>query len=247
MNRTTRSNSVSDGDVLTKSGFEAIMARLEKKIDSQKNDFNDTVDRAIEKLTANFDKSIGYTNRRVNKIEATLDDNDRISRLKEIVINGIPVVANENLLQIFEKIAVVIGFNRQCCYIVDIIFRLGKSKTSARPSQINFAPILVRFTTQLLKNEFLQLYFKHRNVTLVHIGFNDCEDRVYVNHNLTKSTSILHKAALKLKKSGKILNIRIKSGFVFVIWHGTTTPVRITTLNELQIDNSPNLETHSAI
>lgn len=211
------------------------MARLEKKFDDQKNEFNNALGGVVEKLNSNFCDKINSVNQRMDDIESTLDDNIRMSRLKEVVISGIPVLSNENLLQIFDKISSLIGFDRQCCYAVDNIFRLGKYKLTLRPPLINAAPILVRFSTQLLKNEFLQLYFKHRNLKLTGIGFNgSADDRVYINHNLSKTCNMIHKAALKLKKSGKIIKIQIKSGFIFVAWHGSSSLTKITTLGDLE-------------
>lgn len=241
MSRSSRSNSQSSSDdVLTKSALEAFMARLERKFDDQKKEFNDALNSAVDKLNSNFCDKINSVNQRMDDIQYALDDNNRILRFKEVIINGIPVLSNENPMQIFDKISSSIGFNRQCCYAVDNIFRLGKSKQSIRPPLINAAPILVRFSTQLLKNEFIQLYFKHGNLNLMDIGFSNCSDgdRVFINHNLSKTCNEIHKAARKLKKCGKINKIQIKSGFVFVVWHGASSLVRITTIEELQTGTS---------
>lgn len=214
------------------------MARLEKKLDTQKTELADTVNKAVEKLGASLNNKIGCVNQRVNEIQTTLDDNMRVLRLKEIIISGIPVASNENLVQVFDSISMAIGFDRQCCYTVDNIFRMGNNKHNNHPSRINAPPILVRFTSLLLKNEFLQLYFKHRNLNLTHIGFNGSTDRVYINQNLTKTINLIYKAALKLKKSGSIAKIAIKSGQVLIIRNGSDSLVRVNSMEDLQFENS---------
>lgn len=69
--------------------------------------------------------------------------------------------------------------------------------------------VLVRFSNVFVRNDLMELYFKHKNLCLNNIMDTDVTSRVYINNNLP---TLIHKSIMhcrKLKATNRIVNFKI--------------------------------------
>lgn len=90
-----------------------------KKLYERVNAIETNVSKQISELKADFDSC-------VNRLNNTEDDLIRISKLNELKINGIAYTANENLVEIFNSIAKLIGYDTSNGINMPEIFRMQK-------------------------------------------------------------------------------------------------------------------------
>lgn len=154
---------------------------------------------------------------RVQKAEHTLAIHDfDITSLNEaessghsLTINGIPKRDGESLNEIYNNIASKIGIAQAPRAH---LFRLNVK--SPAPT------IVVRFDSQMAKNEFKFNFLKVAKTLFVHKlpGFNDSPagSRVYIQDLMSKATYTLHKAAVKFKNEKKLSSVIIEQSKIFV-------------------------------
>lgn len=220
-----RSNSVSSNDNLPKNDFNAAFSKLEKKIDNLTANLDKTIEAAVGKVIGNLASATSAVVERVSYVEKKVDTIDHSIRAKEIMISGIPYSNNENVLDLFGKISMHIGYKYEIIYSVDKIRRLAARATNSKNS-VSCPFIVVCFSTLLLKNEFMKLYFAAKNLNISILGFSN-SNRIYINHSLAKSTLELFLMAKKLKKSGVINSFFVRSAFVYILRNGENKPVKV--------------------
>ncbi|KAJ6647970.1 hypothetical protein Bhyg_03195 [Pseudolycoriella hygida] len=178
---------------------------------------------AYEAKLDSINKDVSNQTERVNKIENDIENNNRMSRLNDVIIRGVP--ANQtDLLKMFVSIAKAIKFNHSKYDCVNNIFRIRGNK--------NTSPIIIQFTTSIYKREFMSSYFKFGQLKLSDIG---CESnsRIYVSDNLTKHNSDIHHKALQLIKDKRLSKVTTRSGFIFVQQLNSDDIVKVSDLEGL--------------
>lgn len=231
MNRQTRSNSVTsipDED----SKLDKLFRKLDMKLDNVSSKLRDELTTCIGDAVNHLEKTITanqkQVNTRIDHLEQHVRDFERINRLKDVIIRGVPYHPPENLWATFGKIANEVRFNFDMNYSVDTVFRLGTSAASSNTS----AAILVKFATQKLKHEFMAVYFAHNNLRLNKIGY-ESDNRIYISDNLSKSNNTILKRAIELKKTGAIEKVATKFGHVLVKWKESNILVKILDIDQL--------------
>lgn len=188
--------------------FTNIAAKIDKNIADLSNRLND--------ISGELDMVKKVTSVRLNKLEA--DNNNlhieinRINKLCEILICGVPCIQGEIISTIFDKIATCIGFiqkNSICHYA-----RIKTPGTSPKKQPL----ILVTFNNKFSKKLFFQQYLafiKMQPLKLTNIDI-DSDNPIYINENLTKHHLKLLLIAKQLKKCGKIHNVVTVEGNVCI-------------------------------
>lgn len=183
-----------------------------------------TLDNKVEGVI----KDLQVQTERVGVVESSIEDNNRSKRLNDIVLRGIPVYQNEQLLKMFESISKAIKYEHPIHACINNIFRIGKRNINTGSA----SPIIVQFTTLLYKREFMSQYFKHGDLKLSDIGGNT-SNRIYASDNLTKHNGVIHHRALQLVKTKQLQKVQIRSGLVFITYPGVSNSIKVNNIEEL--------------
>lgn len=143
---------------------------------------------------------------------------ERDSLLLDLIVTGIPLHRNENVSLLADRMCDIFGFNKgwnglSGCY------RLAKSrKTTNPPNGSNpkaSPPIISKFWTFNLKQEFFIRYLAKKSLNLSDIGFQTAA-RVYINESLTSTNQRILSKCRQLQKNKMIHQCRTYKGQVFV-------------------------------
>lgn len=126
--------------------------------------------------------------------------NDQWVRRSNILINGIPQKANENLVEILKKLAAISGFSLNVDTDIDFVTRVAVGKES---DQKKPRPIVVKMQARFKKDEFMAATRKLKNLTARDLGFPGTDQRIYVNDHLSPYNRFLfQQAKIKAKEKG---------------------------------------------
>lgn len=213
------------------------LSKLDSKIDKVGSEVKTNLDKQTVKLRQEFQKHlsefddkllnvINEQSAKISVLETVNENNERLTKLNDVIIKGVPTANNEKLFEVFDKISKVIKFGQSKFMSLNNIFRL-RPTSEGRPS-----PILLQFTTQLLKREFMSKYFAHGSLKLSDIGFSS-DARIYACDNLTKRNNAILQAALTLVAKKQITKARTRAGYVYVQFLNATDFVWIKDADEL--------------
>lgn len=196
-----------------KTELKADLACLRKEID-------DKLASVVNKTATEFSN----LTMRQDLLEARVERLDRLSFSSDLLLNGIPCIENENLLDMYNSICTTIGF-RAKDYTLLSIFRLKKAHQNPT--------IILKFISPQAKNEFYFCYLKFRKLSLIHLGF-ETDLRIYVTESLTPVNSEHFKFALELRKKGFIHKVYTYNCYVFVKKSPEADPIKISNMQQLQ-------------
>lgn len=207
---------------------------MDKKI----GDISTSLEAKISELSAD----LKYCSNRVEDAES---DFDRIRLLNEIKIIGIEPAANEQLDEIFAKIANFFAFDLSIPTNIPIVKRL-QLRDRKNGTVTNSKVIIAKFIAPHVKEAFYSLYLKKvlnkQMLNTSHIGIQQNEHkRVIIGENLTKTNANLFTGAQKLKRDGKIAQVYTNEGLVYVKVRKGDRASKIRDMGELayMIQNPP--------
>lgn len=148
-----------------------------------------------------------------DELARVMENNERLSKLNDVILRGIPTNTNEALVTIFDQISLAIGFGAKSS-AVNNIFRFGNESATNRNM-----PIIVKFLTTISQQLFMSNYFAHAKLNLREIGC-ESDNRIYASHNLTKFNFEIQQLAVKMLKEQRITKIHTRagaSGFVKIL------------------------------
>lgn len=211
--------------------FRSLENKLSLQTEAWKSEINNTLAKHLLD-TENKYKTLAV---KVSSVNAMVDDKfeevDRQNRLCEILLRGIPMNEKENLTLLFEKMSTVLKFQHEKMYALHSIFRF-RSKIHTNDEQLRAPPILIKFSTPIIKREFFNLFLKQKDLNLSHLGFNS-SNRIYISDNLTKKNSNILKKAAEMKTSKKIEKVQVRNGFIHIMYPNAGKLVKINCLNDL--------------
>lgn len=157
-----------------------------------------------------------------------------LQKKDELLISGVPSQPQENLKLIVIKIAAYVTINLNSDGIKKI-HRLAAS-TTTNNTTVN-PPILVKFATTDLRNalndRYITLLKEKKPLNLSNIGLQG-QDRIYINAHLPQCLTEVYKAAIQLKKDGKIQAYNSKTTSVAIKmwdkWHKIQTMGQLTSI-----------------
>lgn len=222
---------VSAGEGITRSEFLDSFKLLSEQIERLTTTLNTTIDSAIKVALAPHTAAVSNVVKRIESLEPRVNDLELLVKEKEITISGVPVIKNENLIDVFVKISATIGFSHDAYNCIDKIHRMPINKQYRNNS--NISPYIVaRFSTVVLKEKFLTQYFAFGKLDLRVLDF-DSDKRVYVNHCLSRANlQIFHKARL-LKKKGLLTGFFVRAGLVYIVRDLNERPTKAITISDL--------------
>lgn len=186
--------------------FKADIETLNNKIESTTNSFKQKVDEIHD--------TVGLLGSRLDSVEK---DYNRISHLNELKFVGIPVGDNENLSDVFIKLASIIGYDT-----TNPINMPSLSRSIIRNRVTNeltpATTIIVKFIAVHMKEMFYSLYLRmlpNRKLSTKDLLFNT-DTRIIIGENLTQLNHEIFLIASALKREKKIAQVFTSNGIVNV-------------------------------
>lgn len=204
-----------------------IAAKIDQISTHHRDEFLENLREMESKMDDKLTKCFASSKCHVDYLTNIVENNERVAKLNDVILKGIPLNRKESLVTIFDQISLAIGFEAKCS-AVNIIIRLKNG------SHQIVSPILVKFVSAILKRDFMTKYYAHRDLKLSAIGL-DSEDRIYASDNLTKRNFKIQMEAVKLLKDKKISKIHTRSGLVHVKFSGADEFSKILSLEELNM------------
>lgn len=207
---------------------QGIVNSLKSEITSIRSEFKSDIDSLASNLKSNVAKVDSEQSAQSERIERLEDTIARMQRNTELVISGIPVVADESCKEIVIKIAAVIGFPLTLETIS--AFRLNKSgsqhtRRSGRnanaigqhhnDNNVIYPLILIRFSSQSDKTHFIGKYLTYKSLCLKDVGFQS-DQRIYIKENLTTSNYKIFLRCAAAKRDNLISKFHTRDGICYI-------------------------------
>lgn len=201
-----------------------LLATIKQQTDSLRSEFQNHLRELEDTIDNKVESAINIHLNKFNQVDM-VEDYNRIAKLNDVILRGIPYKANEKLQNIFDSIGNAVGFKHSSYNSVNNIYRMSTSR--------NGAPILVQFSSSIMKREFMNGYIKKKELYSKDIG-ESTNERIYACDNLTKFNYSIYDKALKLLKAKSISKLKTKFGFVYVRYHDSNDWNKINHPNDLQ-------------
>lgn len=185
----------------------------------------------IHKLSKNID-SLQFENtalkEKVSRMEKKLDNIEKFNRSYNIELQDIPETPNENLMDIANKVAIMLNFNLNTA-MIDNIFRV--------PSQVeNKAKnIIIKFLSKLERDRFLSAANVARKGLQGKSGFNigGVSNKFFINEHISPQTKLLFKEVREKAKTNNIKFVWVQNGNVLVRRSENTKIIAISRTDDL--------------
>ncbi|KAM3963781.1 uncharacterized protein ACR2FA_002305 [Aphomia sociella] len=149
--------------------------------------------------------------RRVEKMEISLRENDQRSRLNNIEIKGVPISRSEDLYDIIFKISRKIN----CPVTKEQINYIARVPTRNNTNNKN---IIIALHNRYLRDDFVAAARLCQPITAGDLGFSDDkrDNRIFINDHLTLDNKVLLNKAKALAKERNFLYIWVKNCRIMV-------------------------------
>lgn len=211
--------------------FTKIADNLADSLNGKINVVSDKLQKLEEKVehfnenhTLEFDKFQSECNYKFNKNQFAIAAMERNARSSNLVVNGIPVVKNENLQGYLLTIAKVI---RAELKVNDFTVFRTKSK-------LQCPVIIVKFYFPHMRKNFYDQYLQFKNLNLAHLNLNS-PNRIYFGEHLTQHDAFLMKQARHHMKTNVFIKVYSSNGVVKVVPAGSSRAINIFSDQQLQV------------
>lgn len=205
------------------SDIESKIGTSQMAIERTINELSATVNKEVQDLKTSFNglqtkvcTEIDALNSQVKDHNQRLDNNtDDINRMKfsaDLRLNGIPYDKNENLIELFHKIASTIGYNSSINQNVPLLKRMP-IRNKITGTMVESSIITFHFATIQHKQQFYSLYLKNMPLKPENIGLRK-ELKIIIGENLTRTNAQIFKYAKNFKKEKKIEQLFTADGLV---------------------------------
>lgn len=147
-----------------------------------------------------------------NRLDNNEDDIQRVQLSQDVRLVGFAVKENEDLVQIFRKIADHIGFATGNNVGVPTIERMS-TKNHATGQIMPSPTIIIHFSSLRQKQLFYSLYLNKMPLNPENFGLT-CDNRIVIGENLTKKNAQLFKSAQILRKNNRLAQTFTENGIV---------------------------------
>lgn len=238
---------------------QGIVNSLKSEITTIRTEFKGDISSLASNLkssVANFDSQQAAQSDRIERLEDTIA---RMQRNLELVISGIPVVADESCKEIVNKIATAIGF--PLTLETTSAFRLHKSGShhAKRLSRIANATgyhqntnntihplILIKFSSQSDKTNFIGKYLTYKSLSLKDIGLQS-EQRIYIKENLTPSNYKIFQRCAAAKRDNLISKFHTRDGICYIALPSSDSMLAVHTIGSINDILGQNPDQNSAM
>lgn len=176
-----------------------------------------------------------FLKQRVTDLEEQLNSQEQQSLRNELEILGLPETPNENphhlVLIMASKIGVSINEND-----LDFVARVGSRKDSGIPARVESThtrPLVVKFTRNNKRNEFLKAGRSRRNLSSADLEVAGPPRKLFFNERLTKLNRALFRDARAHKERAGFKFCWTSNGIILVRKREGTKPIVIRRASDL--------------
>lgn len=192
--------------------LEAKFNDLATKVNIDVSALTGTIDEFKTKVSTEFDNINAQLSEHTQRIENNEDDIQRVKLLGDLRVTGFPAKENENLREIFDKIAKEIGYKINADTVIPTIQRIP-IKNRATGVTVASATIMLHFASPRQKQVFYSHYLGKMPLDPKKLGLTE-DNRITIGESLTRINAQLFKRAQSYKKAGKIAQTFTEDGLV---------------------------------
>lgn len=185
---------------------------LASQVNTEIQSIKTTVTEFEKKIVNEIDSMNSTLKHHADRLDNTEDDMQRVQLSQDVRLIGFAVKENENLLDIFRKIADEIGFALGENVLMPILERMP-TKNQTTGQMIPSPTIIIHFASVRQKQLFYSLYLNKMPLNPVKFGMT-AENRIVVGEHLTLKNAQLFKSAQLLRKDNKIAQTFTENGIV---------------------------------
>lgn len=217
---TALENKIEETYTKVKNELHAEIKKLSDSVEqNMKNQIN-KMEEKIDQVTKQFNNELTSIRKNVsesmNAVEPTKnDDFDRLLIINDLKIVGIPYKDDENLLEIFMKIASFIGYDTSSPLAIPS-FRRIISRSRIAGQLIYTKVIVCKFIAQHIKENFYGSYLnsiKSKTLTTELIGYTQ-GNRIIIGEQLTAKNQKIFQMAAAYKRSNNSIQVYTSNGLV---------------------------------
>lgn len=194
-----------------------IAAEISKSILEIEQIFNQQVTelkREIHDIKETHAKDVDTLKQEVVMLKSKIAKQENAAIASEIRIVGIPIVENENLLELLNTLCTTLKIPMP--EVLEMKRLRGNSNNALKTDP----PIIVKLSNPQCKNEFLRniAVFKRStndNLRLKYMGFSS-DTAFYINEQLTRANHNILKSATRMKKSKQLWSVFTRRGMIYV-------------------------------
>ena len=209
---------------------DAINAKIDTKINDMQlelttkiNDLATSVDERFKTVHNNIATHVAPMVEKLvqpftQALETRIDKLERESLLLELVVTGFPLHQNENLEWIVDRMCKVLESGMDG---ISGFYRVSRNANNnnrpnkAPPKVIDYPPIILKFWSFNMKQQFFKRYLNKKSLNLSDFGYPTAA-RIYINESLTASNHKLLMKARLMQKDKIIHQCHTYRGQVFV-------------------------------
>ncbi|BES97060.1 Hypothetical protein NTJ_09873 [Nesidiocoris tenuis] len=174
-------------------------------------------------------------------IDSILDENKQLRNTlnkleyetvkQDLEVRGVPYVENENLDDIFQKIATKINASIEM-YKPSQVYRVLLKSHQDTGERNQTPPIIVKLASQTSRDEFINLKKSFGQLTAKDIGYSSTS-QIFLGERLTSSTKHLLWMARTTKEATGYKYAWVKHGKVFMRKSDTSKPLQIAQISDV--------------
>jgi len=196
-------NGVISSQSLINEKFEEQKTKMEKMTKSADTLSNNH--KILEARTDHLKEKLKITEDKLDKSNEKINDLEQYGRRMMVTISGVPRKPQESTDKIILRIA----------ELLEVKMSLYDVEVSHRVSGKMFAPIIVKFNSRRIRNEFWNAKRNLRTITTDYLGFKE-SNHIYMNESLTERNGSIFKSAWdQLKKTGLYKHVFTTNGITY--------------------------------
>lgn len=192
--------------------FESKFNEFATNINTEVSALKGTIDEFKSKVSTEFGSVNAQLSDHTKRIENTEDDIQRMKLLCDLRVTGFPAKEDENLREIFDKIAKEIGYAVTADTVIPTIQRIP-FHNRATGVIVASATVMFHFTSQRQKQVFYSYYLGKMPLNPTNLGLTEA-NRITIGESLTRKNAQLFKKAQTYKKTGAIAQAYTEDGLV---------------------------------
>lgn len=206
--KTDIENKISD----SQSSIECKLSDFTTKVNDEVNGLKSAISELNSKLGTEIETLKEHVTKQNHRIDNSEDDINRLKISADLKVIGIPFKQNENLTELFHKIAAAIGYDISIGPNVPLMKRIPiRNKTTGIMFESH--TISLHFISIQHKQMFYSLYLNKMPLNPESLGMQK-ETKITIGESLTRLNANIFKYAQQLKREKKIAQTHTTDGLV---------------------------------
>lgn len=210
-------------------------SELATQVNSDVKAIKDSVVQFEKKITQDIDSMSSMLKNHSDRLDNNDDDIQRVQLSQDLRLAGFAVKENENLMEIFRKVADEIGFAVGDNIAMPTIERMP-AKNHVTGQMMLSPTIIIHFSSIRQKQSFYSLYLNKMPLKPEKFGMT-CDSRIVVGEHLTRKNAQLFKSAQILRKNEKIAQTFTENGIVKIRFAKGKNEKTFTVRNQTELES----------